>query len=925
MLFSTQTIFAYRVFPTIGYNDEMYDKINYPYIAANADGFNLQHKNFGPFSKAQVQQVLDQFTNKKVVLHNTYQGQVLANDANVKKLPSIDMLQCFMLYREAPAMTTAQWTEAMDQNVNFPLITHCRKFFNDASDTELKKQINMSAGVMFEFKVDEAEKHDDAVELIKYCVDNNKQVIMLTTFQQTRQYYLSAYKVFFYYLKENLDASYLDSDNVIFITNTYHDEEVLPDTAGAGGTFGVARWLIEQKTAGNYQQAKISFTEPEGFSYFENESNITAGITVEHSLSITKAELYLDDKLVGTDLTAPYSWSGGILDKLSTGSYDLRAVVTDSDDKVSDRIIRINVLKKSPTVPGFFYADNLSTFKLRNKPLADGSIRHVYSDEWIKYKLNVSKAGNYDIKVNIKIQRSKQFGGTLILKDGTTELRRLTTVLNDPSKPPLTNFTETPEVIFKNVPLKAGLQTLTLDFDRPGVGPARPMFYLFDFNFRLRGAPGVNILEPMLKTHSDPATIKVESEVIPATDNTIDKVELYVNDSLVSSLTEAPYTWNALGQEAKLTNLPKGNYELKVVATDNLGNIGYYISPFNVVYRVPFNTNLSIPGKIIATHFDIGGEGAAYHDFNEGADRGLTGTANPRYAKAGNEDVEIDKVGAQYAVSGIRNGEWLSYTLKNAKKGVYKATFVAAANTNKTADAIFELNGKEVGSVVISETGSNFNTYKNFSKSPIAIREDLVNANLQVNFSNPDISTWLFFFKEINFVEIAPNQTITFPNMGEKNMGDADFDPGAYSDASLPITYTSSDESVATIVDGKIHLVAEGTTVITAKQAGDDLFNAATDKTQTLKVNKESTAIKVNKYKGFVAYPNPATSEFMLEFDNTEHKRVFIYNPGNKLVYATETVENKLHIDLDNKFNTGMYVIKVVGNQGVFTNKLLVK
>ncbi|MBC7888459.1 MAG: choice-of-anchor D domain-containing protein [Ferruginibacter sp.] len=79
-------------------------------------------------------------------------------------------------------------------------------------------------------------------------------------------------------------------------------------------------------------------------------------------------------------------------------------------------------------------------------------------------------------------------------------------------------------------------------------------------------------------------------------------------------------------------------------------------------------------------------------------------------------------------------------------------------------------------------------------------------------------------------------QTITFYELPIKVTGSADFDPGATSSAGLPITYTSSRTTVATIVAGKIHLVGAGTATITANQAGDANTNLAKSVSQLLTV-----------------------------------------------------------------------------------------
>ncbi|KQC28676.1 carbohydrate-binding protein [Flagellimonas eckloniae] len=80
------------------------------------------------------------------------------------------------------------------------------------------------------------------------------------------------------------------------------------------------------------------------------------------------------------------------------------------------------------------------------------------------------------------------------------------------------------------------------------------------------------------------------------------------------------------------------------------------------------------------------------------------------------------------------------------------------------------------------------------------------------------------------------DQTITFPNLPSKQVGDANFSPGATATSGLGVSYTSSNTSVATIVNGNINIQGAGTTNITASQAGDGTYNAAPSVTRTLTV-----------------------------------------------------------------------------------------
>lgn len=89
-------------------------------------------------------------------------------------------------------------------------------------------------------------------------------------------------------------------------------------------------------------------------------------------------------------------------------------------------------------------------------------------------------------------------------------------------------------------------------------------------------------------------------------------------------------------------------------------------------------------------------------------------------------------------------------------------------------------------------------------------------------------------------------QTITFNAIPRKKAGDADFDAGATASSGLPVSYISSDTTVATIVNGKIHVAGPGTCTITASQQGNNIYTAATPVNQTLTVALPITNFKIS-------------------------------------------------------------------------------
>ena len=81
------------------------------------------------------------------------------------------------------------------------------------------------------------------------------------------------------------------------------------------------------------------------------------------------------------------------------------------------------------------------------------------------------------------------------------------------------------------------------------------------------------------------------------------------------------------------------------------------------------------------------------------------------------------------------------------------------------------------------------------------------------------------------------SQTINFPALPAKNVGDPAFSPGATATSGLAVTYQSDNLAVATVSGGTITIVGAGTANITASQAGNGSYLPAASVSQTLTVN----------------------------------------------------------------------------------------
>ncbi|TMI72779.1 MAG: hypothetical protein E6H09_09175 [Bacteroidetes bacterium] len=104
---------------------------------------------------------------------------------------------------------------------------------------------------------------------------------------------------------------------------------------------------------------------------------------------------------------------------------------------------------------------------------------------------------------------------------------------------------------------------------------------------------------------------------------------------------------------------------------------------------------------------------------------------------------------------------------------------------------------------------------------------------------------------------IPQAQPFVFNPIPAKTYGDVDFNAGATSlNTAQPIIYSSDNLAVATIVAGNIHITGAGTANITASQASDGFYPAASA-SQPLTVAKANLTITADNKTKFEQQPNP--------------------------------------------------------------------
>ncbi|TWF39865.1 gliding motility-associated-like protein [Chitinophaga polysaccharea] len=116
---------------------------------------------------------------------------------------------------------------------------------------------------------------------------------------------------------------------------------------------------------------------------------------------------------------------------------------------------------------------------------------------------------------------------------------------------------------------------------------------------------------------------------------------------------------------------------------------------------------------------------------------------------------------------------------------------------------------------------------------------------ITVTTGNINATNYDFTFVNGTLNVTPASQTITFTAIPNKTYGDAAFTVNATSDAGLQVSY-SVQSGPATVNGNTVTITGAGTIAITASQAGNSNYGAATPVTQTLQVAKAALTVKAN-------------------------------------------------------------------------------
>lgn len=364
-------------------------------------------------------------------------------------------------------------------------------------------------------------------------------------------------------------------------------------------------------------------------------------------------------------------------------------------------------------------------------------ISHIVTGEWIKYSVNVSKSGSYNMEAKVQ---SNGTGGSFHLElDGLP----VTASVNIPD-----TGGQWQTVSASIIPVIAGDKTLRLVMDAGD-------FKIDQLQFSLvNQAPLVSLTSPDNGTAASwPTTFTLKADASDA-DGSVARVEYYNGNLKIGTSTAPPF-------EIQWTPAV-GNIELTAKAIDDKGlatlsaPIGITVTALKV--QTPYETNpYTIPGKIEAENFDKGVEGIAYHEL----------TAGNKFNVYRSEDVDVEActdAGGGYNLGDMQLNEWVEYTVNVTDAGLYTLEFRVATQMAGTKFHL-ELDGVNItGSLAVPNTGG-WQIWQTLKKENVQMTVGKKVLRLVIEGEYFNLNHLNFILTQPTAIEVRPENGIKFyPN-----------------------------------------------------------------------------------------------------------------------------------------------------------------
>lgn len=332
---------------------------------------------------------------------------------------------------------------------------------------------------------------------------------------------------------------------------------------------------------------------------------------------------------------------------------------------------------------------------------------------------------------------------------------------------------------------------------------------------------------------------------------------------------------------------------VRIAATTSAGSYGGAVqvsssgattASFNLANSVVSTVALTIEGLTATaktydrtTNVSVTGT-PAYVGLVNGESFAVTGSVTYAFpTPAAGTNITLTATGTYAAPSANYTVTQPTLTASIFRKGL---TLVGAAAQNKAFDGTNAavITGTLDGIIapdVVTLNGTGIFASVNASATPIVVTSTATLSGADANnYALAPVDDLSAFINQAS-------QTINFPAIANRVIGDANFNLNATATSGLAVSYSSSNSAVATVTSsGLVTIVGVGTTIITASQAGNGNYLAATDATQTLTVNAAPIILAGWNFFGQTSPATLAATTFNSGLVSTSNANLITRGPG---------------------------------------------
>ncbi|AZQ63988.1 T9SS type A sorting domain-containing protein [Flammeovirga pectinis] len=378
--------------------------------------------------------------------------------------------------------------------------------------------------------------------------------------------------------------------------------------------------------------------------------------------------------------------------------------------------------------------------------------------------------------------------------------------------------------------------------------------------------------------------------------------------------------------------------EVSITFPDNGGTISSVILSVNNFYdlgnRLPFNVDpFTLPGKIEAEDFDLGGHGLAYftfdnnnnynqYRFNEGVD--IKSTEENKYT------IELDE--NEWTSYSISVDQPVNYTLRVNGAAITDSAKISVTVDNEILNTPFKLSSNE-------NKDYEFQVELGIGEYPIHVIAEQGKAEIDyIGFIDEEL-----FYEDILF---TPNNTTLF-DVNDENIFEIEYDVSkerdiiveAWGDIFLlgksRISVEKGNDKVLVPITTFLDSIDYQNIEVTAKIVQHNSLNNMVFASTVLEVQEETPEEpplaledELTNKKKLLVFPNPTSNnqKLTLRGESNIYKVETLDIQGNVIdTFMYKTPQKQVTARLSNNYTAGIYLVRVYGISHYAVSKILIK